>query len=111
MGYIYDVHQYIRFTDLVQSALEGFYKLGGEFAYESYCVAEQEGNVFYDNLPDRSVESCEQFVFCKHIRLGEQVHQCAFAYICITYKGQAHQFSSVSSLCGHLPVYLAEFLF
>ena len=108
---IHHVHQYIGLPHLVQSALEGLDKLSGELTYKTHSVAQQERHIFQNHLAHGCVQGGEQFVLCKHVAFCKQVHEGAFAHICIADQRYSNQLPSVAPLRCHLPVYLFELVF
>ena len=110
MGNVNHMKEHISLADFVQSALESFNQLGGKFTDETNGVAQEEGDVFYHNLPDRGVQSGEELVLCKHVRFCQQVHDGAFTHVGISNKGKTHQRASVAPLCCHLAVNLLQIL-
>ena len=98
MGNVHYMHQNISFPNLVKGALEGFHQLCRQFSDEAYSVTQQERHIFYHHLSYSCVKGGEQFVFCKDITLGKQIHQGALPDIGISYERNPHQGASVASL-------------
>ena len=105
MGDVHYVQEDVCFANLVKGAFECLDKLCWQLAYETYGIAQKKRNIAYYNLPHRGVQSCKELVLCKDIGLGKQVHQCAFSYVCISHKRQAHHLPAVASLRGHLAIH------
>ena len=106
-----DVHEDVGFPHFVERTLESFDELGGKFADESDRVAQQEWNVLDDNLSDGCIESREEFIFGENVRLREQVHKGALAYVGVADKSEANHLSAMSALGAHLPVYFGKLFF
>ncbi len=111
MGDVYHMHENIGIAHLVEGRLERVDKMRGEFADKADGVGEQEREVVDNHLAHCSVERGEKFVFGKHIRLAQQVHQRGLAHIGIAHKGDAREFASVFALYGFLLVDALQFLF
>ena len=97
-------------THLVQCALEGIHQIGGQLAYESHCVREQEGQVVHNDLAHRGVECGKELVFGKHLTLGQEVHERTLAHIGIAHECHTNHASAVASLCSLLPVNIGQSL-
>ena len=61
------MREYVCFPYLVQRTFEGFNKLCREFTDKSYGIAQEERYILYYDLPDGSVEGCEEFILGKHV--------------------------------------------
>ena len=71
VGDVHHVHKYIGLPYLIKGALEGLYKLSGEFTDKAYCVTEEERYVLYHNLSYGGVQGGKEFVLRKHVRFGQ----------------------------------------
>jgi hypothetical protein len=70
VGNIHHMQQKVGLAHLVKGRLEGLYKVGGELAYESNGVGEQEGEIFYYHFAHGGVEGCKELVLGKDLALG-----------------------------------------
>ena len=107
---VHHVHEDIGLPDLVQGALEGLYQLRRQFPDEADGVAQQEGDVLDDHLPDGRVQGGEELVLREDVGFREEVHQGALAHVGVTHERQAHEAAAVAPLGGHLAVHLLEVL-
>ena len=87
VGNVYYMHEYVSLPDFIQGALECFHELCGKFSYETYSIAQQKRNVFYDNFPYGRVQGGEQLVLGEYIAFCQKVHKSALADVGISYKG------------------------
>ncbi len=82
--------------------------MSGQFADKPNRITQQKRRVRQHHFPDRCVESCKEFVFSKNIRFAEQIHECALAYVGISYQGDPNHIASILTTCLVLLINLFE---
>ena len=98
MADVNNMEQEVGLSDFVERRFEGVDKVCWQLADEADGVAEQEGKVVDDDLSDGGVERGEEFVFCKDVALGKQVHERAFADVGVADECHANHPAAIASL-------------
>ena len=78
--------QKVSLAHLVEGGFKGIYQVSGQLTDETYCITEQEREVFDDDLLHRGIERSKELVFGKHLALGQEIHQRALAHVGITHE-------------------------
>ena len=95
---------------LIERSLERLHQVGGQLAYESHSVGEQEWQVFYHDLATSGVERSKKLVLGKHFALAKQVHKRGLSHIRIAHKGYSRELAAILALNGLLLVESAQAL-
>ena len=111
MRYIHHMHQQVCLTHLIEGRLKRLHQIGGQLADETDSVSQQERQVVNDHLTDSSIEGGKEFVLCKDITLGEQVHHRRLTHIGIAHQCHTNQSATILTLRCLLLVNLQQTFF
>ncbi len=99
----------VRLTNFIQSRLEGFDELSGQFSDESDRIREQKGQVADHDFSHGRVQGGEQFILGKNFRFSQRIHEGGLAHVGIAHEGGPNQRAAVAPLRGHLAVDFNQF--
>ena len=83
----------------------------GQFADKTNRIRQQQRHILDGNLPYGRIQRGEKFIFGKHLRLAQQVHQGGLPDIRITHQSHPHQLAPVLALYDLLAVYFCQLFF
>ena len=105
------MHEQVSLPYLIQRALETLHEIRGQLTDKTDGISQKERQIVDGHLTNCRVEGGKEFVLCKHLTLGEQVHHRTLAHVGIAHKGDTDQAPAVLPLGGLLLVNLSQTLF